>query len=127
MVNNGRITRRRLAQSKTVQFFAATGGLIEISKGTDGVTRQAAKDFSLAVYSMFLYDQRIDLKHKSLEEGTYLLFDYLQSQTLNDYIEPQMGLFYGQALAQAVIDLDYHNELVNPGFEWCIKSIRLVV
>lgn len=119
--------RRRYAQRKSVQFFAATDGLIEISNGTDAISRLAAVGFVRAVYSMLLRDFNIDLKRKTIEDGTYVLFDYLESQTLNDYIAPELGLAYGRALALAVLELGYHREPVKQGGLLYLKNIRPIM
>lgn len=110
MSDLARIRRRRTAQKQAVAFFAATDEVIQFSKGTDAISQTAAKEFVLAVQPMFLKDHNIDLKTKPIEDGTYLLFSYLESQTLNDYIDPTMALFYGQALAMSLIKLGLHSE-----------------
>ena len=127
MKHSGSTKRRRHAQLKSVQLFAATEGLIVLSNGTDAITRQAAVGFVKAVYSMFLRDFNIDLKRKAIEDGTYMLFDYLESQTLNDYIAPELGLAYGQALALAVMELGYHKEPLNRGGRLTLKKIRPIL
>ena len=127
MKHSGSTKRRRHAQLKSVQLFAATEGLIVLSNGTDAITRQAAVGFVKAVYSMFLRDFNIDLKRKAIEDGTYMLFDYLESQTLNDYIAPELGLAYGPALALDVMELGYHKEPTKRGGRLTLKKIRPIL
>jgi hypothetical protein len=127
MKHSGGTRRYRYAQLKSVQLFAATEGLIMLSNGTDAITKEAALGFVKAVYSMFLRDFNIDLKRKAIEDGTYLLFDYLESQTLNDYIAPELGLAYGQALALAVMELGYHKEPPIRGGRLALKKIRPIL
>ncbi len=127
MKHSGGTRRRRFAQLKSVQLFAATDGLIAFSNGTDAITKQATLGFVKAVYSMFLRDFNIDLKRKAIEDGTYLLFDYLESQTLNDYIAPELGLAYGRALALAIMELGYHKEPPIRGGRLTIKDITPIL
>lgn len=110
-----RISRRRSAQNQAQTFFGVTDGIIQVSKGTDAITQNACKDFVRAVNTMFLHDHNIDLRRKALEEATYLVFCYLQSQTLNDYIEPKMAFAFGQALALSLIKLGLHKEQAQEG------------
>jgi hypothetical protein len=127
MGHSGGTRRHRYAQLKSVQLFAATDGVIALSNGTDAITRQATVGFVKAVYSMFLRDFNIDLKRKVIEDGTYILFDYLESQTLNEYIDPELGLAYGRALALAVMELGYHKEQPKRGGRLTLKKIRPVL
>ncbi len=119
--------RRRHAQLMSKQFFVATDGLIEVSNGTDAITRQAALKFTKSVASMFLRDFNIDLKNKSVEDATYALFEYLQNQTLNDYIDPELGLAYGRSLALSVVELGYHKDLPSNGGNLILKRIAPIL
>jgi hypothetical protein len=119
--------RRRHAQLMSTQFFVATDGLIEVSNGTDAITQQAALKFTRAVASMFLRDFNIDLRNKSLEESTYMLFEYLRSQTLNDYISPELGSAYGRALAISVLEEGCHRELPSNEGHLILKRIAPIM
>ena len=110
-----RVSRRRMAQNQAQMFFVATDGIIQVSKGVDAITQNACKDFVRAVHSMFLHDHNIDLRCRALDEATFLVFSYLQSQTLNDYIEPDKVFAYGQALALSLIKLGLHREKAQEG------------
>lgn len=120
------ISRRRMAQNQAKAFFDATDGVIQVSKGLDAITQNACKDFVLAVNTMFLRDHNIDIRNKSLEEATFLVFSYLQSQTLNDYIEPNMAFAYGQALALGLIKLGLHQEKAQQGHHLVVTGFKPV-
>ena len=119
-----RITRRRQAQNQAQAFFGATDGIIDVSKGTDAITLNACKDFVQAVHTMFLRDHNIDLREKNLEDSTFLVFSYLQSQTMNDYIEPNMAFAYGQALALSIMKLGLHKEQAHKGYRLVITGFQ---
>jgi len=124
MSDISRVRRRRLAQKQAVAFFAATKDVILISKGTDAISKTAAKEFIFAVQPMLLHDFNVDLRTKPIEAGTYALFSYLESQTLNDYIEPQLAIFYGQALALSLIELGLHCEVSGLNCEFVLQSLQ---
>lgn len=118
-----RIRRRRCAQQQAAAFFVATDDIIQVSKGTDAITQNACQGFVRAVNCMFLRDHNIDLRSRNLEDATFLVFSYLQSQTLNDYIEPKLAFAYGQALALTLIKLGLHAEKAATGNCFVLKKL----
>ena len=121
-----RVRRRRFAQQQAVEFFTATDGIIMVSKGIDAISQHASEGFVQAAYSMFLRDHNIDLRTQALEDATFLLFAYLESQTLNDHIEPELAFAYGQALALSLIKLGLHSEKAQAGYQFVIQGLKPV-
>ncbi|NQZ12920.1 MAG: hypothetical protein HRT35_37715 [Algicola sp.] len=114
------LTPTRCAEVQAAEFFIVTDGLIEASGGTDAISRHAAKKYVQAACSMFLEEHRIDLKHESIEDSTFLLFVYLQSQTDEYRIDTDLGSPYGHAFGQALIDIGYHED---QSLEGCAKVV----
>ena len=77
-----------------------------------------------AVHTMFLRDHNIDIREKNLEDATFLVFSYLQSQTMNDYIEPNMAFAYGQALALSIMKLGLHKDQAHKGHRLVITNFQ---
>ncbi len=118
------MTSTRLAEVQAAEFFIVTDGLIEASGGTDAISRHAAQKYVQAASNMFLEEHNIDLKHESIEDSTFLLFVYLQSQTEEYRIATALGAVYGHAFGQALIDIGFHDEQPLGGCDEVVADVR---
>jgi hypothetical protein len=118
------MTPTRYAEVQAAEFFIVTDGLIEASRGTDAISRHAAQMYVQAACNMFLEEHNIDLKHESIEDSTFLLFVYLQSQTDEYRIATELGAVYGYAFGQALIDIGFHDEQPLQGCAKVVADVR---
>ena len=117
----------RAAQNGAKQFFAATDGTIQHTAGTGTIEKCAAKEFVRSVKPLFANYRPVmgstPLGSMSIDKGTFALFQFLESQTLNLYIDPKEAPTYSYALAQALADLGLHKEKSSDGEKFIVKCL----
>lgn len=63
------------------------------------------------------------LSSMSIEKGTFALFQFLESQTLNLYIAPKEALAYAYALSLALVELGLHKEKPSDEKQFVVKRL----